>query len=97
MPIHPTAIVDPSASIADSAEIGPYCVVGADVKIGEHTVAKSHVVMEGPLEIGDDNVFFPFSTIGVAPQDLKYRGERSATRIGNRNRLVCGRRWLWLT
>lgn len=87
MPIHPTAIVDPSASIADSADIGPYSVIGADVRIGARTQVKSHVVMEGPLEIGEDNVFFPYSTVGVAPQDLKYHGERSATRIGHRNRI----------
>ena len=87
MPTHPTAIVDPSASIADSAEIGPYSIIGADVRIGARTLVKSHVVMEGPLEIGEDNVFFPYSTVGVAPQDLKYHGERSSTRIGNRNRI----------
>jgi UDP-N-acetylglucosamine acyltransferase len=87
MPIHPTAIVDPSAHIAESAEIGPYCIVGADVTIGERTHLKAHVFLEGPLEIGEDNVFFPYSTIGVAPQDLKYHGERSATRIGNRNQI----------
>ena len=87
MPIHPTAIVDPSASIADSAEIGPYSIIGADVRVGVRTVVKSHVVMEGPLEVGEDNVFYPYSTVGVAPQDLKYQGERSATRIGNRNRI----------
>jgi UDP-N-acetylglucosamine acyltransferase len=87
MPIHPTAIVDPSARIAESAEIGPHCILGADVEIGARTVVKAHVVMEGPLTIGEDNVFFPFSTVGVAPQDLKYHGERSETRIGHRNRI----------
>jgi UDP-N-acetylglucosamine acyltransferase len=87
MPIHSTAIVDPSARVADSAEIGPYCIVGADVAIGARTQLKAHVYLEGPLEIGEDNVFFPYATIGVAPQDLKYHGERSATRIGHRNRI----------
>jgi UDP-N-acetylglucosamine acyltransferase len=48
---------------------------------------KAHVFLDGPLEIGDDNVFFPYSTIGIAPQDLKYHGERSSTRIGNRNQI----------
>jgi UDP-N-acetylglucosamine acyltransferase len=85
--IHPSAIVDPGARIAESAEIGPYCVVGADVAIGARTRMMAHVFMEGPLEIGEDNIFFPYSTVGVAPQDLKYRGERSSTRIGNRNRI----------
>lgn len=85
--IHPTAIVDPGARVADSAEIGPFTIVGADVSIGARTRVLGHVFMEGPLEIGDDNVFFPYSTIGVAPQDLKYHGERSATRIGSRNQI----------
>jgi len=87
MPIHPTAIVDPTAKIADSADIGPYVIVGADVAIGARTQIKASVVMEGPLEIAEDNVFFPYSTVGLAPQDLKYRGERSATKIGSRNKI----------
>lgn len=87
MPIHSTAIVDPSARVAASAEIGPYCVVGADVEVGARTLLKAHVYMEGPLEIGEDNVFFPYCTVGVAPQDLKYHGERSATVIGHRNKI----------
>ena len=87
MPIHPTAIVDSKASIAESAEIGPYCIIGADVEIGARTRVMAHVCMEGPMTIGEDNVFYPFSTVGLAPQDLKYKGERSATRIGNRNRV----------
>ena len=87
MPIHPTAIVDPAATVADSAEIGPYAVIGADVSIGARTQVKAHVCMEGPLEIGEDNIFYPYSTIGLAPQDLKYHGERSCTRIGNRNKV----------
>jgi UDP-N-acetylglucosamine acyltransferase len=87
MPIHATAIVDPAATIAPSADIGPYAVIGADVSIGARTLVKAHVCMEGPLEIGEDNIFYPFSTIGLAPQDLKYRGERSCTRIGHRNKI----------
>jgi UDP-N-acetylglucosamine acyltransferase len=85
MPIHPTALVDPQARIADSAEIGAYCIIGADVEIGARTRLLAHVYLEGPLTIGEDNAVFPYSTIGVAPQDLKYHGERSRTRIGNRN------------
>ena len=85
--IHPTAIVDPAARIAESAEIGPYSIIGADVEIGARTRVLGHVFMEGPLAIGEDNVFFPYATVGVAPQDLKYHGERSSTRIGNRNQI----------
>jgi len=87
MPIHPTAIVDPSACIAESAEIGPYSIVGADVSIGARTRLMAHVFMEGPIEICEDNVFYPYSTVGVAPQDLKYKGERSRTSIGHRNKI----------
>ena len=87
MPVHPTAIVDPGASIAATAEIGPYCIVGAQVEIGAGTRLMANVYLEGPTTIGEDNVFYPYSTVGVAPQDLKYKGEASATRIGRRNRI----------
>jgi UDP-N-acetylglucosamine acyltransferase len=87
MPIHPTAIVDPSARVAESAEVGPYCVVGAEVAIGARTKLMGHVFLEGPLTIGEANVFFPYCSVGVAPQDLKYKGERSVTRIGSRNKI----------
>jgi UDP-N-acetylglucosamine acyltransferase len=87
MPVHATAIVDPQARIAETAGIGPYCVVGADVEIGAGTRLMGHVYVEGPTWIGEDNIFFPYSSVGVAPQDLKYKGERSETRIGNRNRI----------
>jgi UDP-N-acetylglucosamine acyltransferase len=87
MPVHPTAIVDPGARIAGSAEIGPYCIVGAEVEIGPRTRLMAHVFVEGPTWIGEDNVFFPYSSVGVAPQDLKYKGEHSETRIGSRNRV----------
>jgi UDP-N-acetylglucosamine acyltransferase len=87
MPVHPTAIVDPGAVIHPAAEVGPYCIVGADVRIGARTRLLGHAFVEGPIEIGEDNVFYPYSTVGVAPQDLKYRGERSSTRIGHRNKI----------
>jgi UDP-N-acetylglucosamine acyltransferase len=87
MAIHPTAIVDSGASIAESAEIGPYCIIGADVEIGARTRLMANIYVEGPITIGEDNAFFPFSSIGVASQDLKYKGERAETRIGNRNRI----------
>ena len=87
MPIHPTAIVDPAARIAESAEIGPYCIIGADVEIGPRTRLMANNFLEGPSWIGADNIFFPYSTVGVASQDLKYKGERAETRIGDRNRI----------
>lgn len=87
MPIHPAAIVDPGAEVDELAEIGPYCIIGADAKIGAGTRMMAHVYVDGPIEIGKDNLFYPYSTVGVAPQDLKYRGERSRTRIGHRNKI----------
>jgi len=87
MPIHPTAIVAPASRIAATAEIGPYCIIGAEVEIGAGTQLMAHVFVEGPTFIGVENIFFPYSSVGVASQDLKYKGERAETRIGHRNRI----------
>jgi UDP-N-acetylglucosamine acyltransferase len=87
MSIHPSAIVDPQARISPTADIGPFCVIGADVEIGAGTRLMAHIYVEGPTWIGEENVFFPYSSIGVASQDLKYKGERAETRIGNRNKI----------
>jgi UDP-N-acetylglucosamine acyltransferase len=85
MPIHPSAIIHPEARVHDSAEIGPFCVVGAEVSIGARTRLMGHVFVEGPTLIGGENLFYPYSSVGVASQDLKYKGERAETRIGNKN------------
>ena len=87
MAVHPTAIVDPEARVAADAEIGPYSIVGPDVAIGPRTRLMAHVYVEGVTRIGEDNLFYPYSSIGVASQDLKYKGERSETHIGDRNRI----------
>ena len=87
MPIHPTAIIDPTAEIEASADIGPYCIIGAEVHIGARTRMMANNYLEGPTWVGEDNLFFPYSTAGVASQDLKYKGERAETRIGHRNRI----------
>jgi UDP-N-acetylglucosamine acyltransferase len=87
MPIHPTALIDPTAEIDAGAEIGPYCIIGAEVHIGARTRLMANNFVEGPTWIGEDNIFFPYSTAGVASQDLKYKGERAETRIGHRNRI----------
>jgi UDP-N-acetylglucosamine acyltransferase len=87
MAIHPSAIIDASARISPDAEIGPFCVIGAEVEIGARTRLMGNLFIEGPTWIGEDNVFFPYSTVGVASQDLKYKGERAETRIGNRNKI----------
>lgn len=80
--IHPTAIVDPAARLADSARVGPYCVVGPDVQLGEGVELKSHVVVDGRTTVGDGSVIFPFASVGMPPQDLKYKGEPSRLEIG---------------
>lgn len=85
MAIHPTAIVDPRAEVSPEAEIGPYCVVGPGVSIGAGTRLMAHNYLEGKLTVGDGNVFYPYCSCGVAPQDKKYKGEESETRIGNNN------------
>ncbi len=85
MPVHSTAVISPHSDVAKSAEIGPFCVIGDEVTIGERTKLLAHVYVEGPTKIGADNIFQPYSTVGVAPQDLKYHGERAETRIGDRN------------
>jgi UDP-N-acetylglucosamine acyltransferase len=87
MGIHSTALVDPNAEIAPDSEIGPFCVIGSGVTIAARTRLMAHVYLEGKLDIGEDNVFYPYSTVGVAPQDLKYKGEPSRTRIGSRNKI----------
>jgi UDP-N-acetylglucosamine acyltransferase len=87
MAVHPSAIVDPAARIHPSADIGPYCVIGAEVEIGAGTRLMAHVYLEGPTWIGEDNLFYPYASVGVASQDLKYKGERAETRIGSRNKI----------
>jgi UDP-N-acetylglucosamine acyltransferase len=85
MNVHPTAIVDPGAIIHPTCKIGPYCTVGADVELGELSELISHVVVGGPSKIGARNRFFPFSSIGLAPQDLTYQGEPTRLEMGDDN------------
>lgn len=83
--IHPTAIVDPTAELADDVKIGPYCVVGPHVTLGAGCVLHSHVVLGGPSVFGRGNEFFPFSVIGLKSQDLKYKGEPTFLEVGDFN------------
>ncbi len=87
MAVHPSAIVHPAAKIDPTAEIGPYCVIGEEVEIGARTRLMAHIYVEGPTWIGEGNTFYPYSSVGVASQDLKYQGERAETRIGDNNRI----------
>jgi UDP-N-acetylglucosamine acyltransferase len=85
--IHPTAIVHSGAEIASDVVIGPYCTVGANVKIGRGTKLVSHVVLDGHTTIGEENEIFPFASVGAVPQDLKYKGEPTLLLIGDRNKI----------
>lgn len=83
--IHPTAVIDPTAHIEDGVTIGAYATIGANVSIASGTVVGPHVVIQGPTKIGQNNHFFQFSSIGEAPQDLKFDGEETYLEIGDRN------------
>ena len=83
--IHPTAIVDPGARLGTGVRVGPYCVIGANVEVGDGCRLRNHVTLEGPSAIGADNVFYPYASIGQQTQDLKYQGEPTRLRIGNGN------------
>ena len=83
--IHPTSIVSPDAELAEGVTVGPWCRIGPRVRVGPLCRLDSHVVIEGPTEIGANNRFFPFSTIGLDPQDLKFRGEETFLYIGSDN------------
>jgi UDP-N-acetylglucosamine acyltransferase len=85
--IHPTAVVSPRAEIGRGCVVGPYTVVGEEVRLGERVRLDSHCVVEGRTGIGDDTHVFPFVSLGLAPQDLKYRGEPAETRVGKRNNI----------
>ncbi len=84
-PIHPTAQVDPGARLGNNVRVGAFSVIGPAVEIGDGTEIASHVVVQGPTRIGRENTFHPFSTIGGAPQDKKYRNEPTRLEIGDRN------------
>lgn len=85
--IHSTAIVEEGAKLADGVKIGPYCIVGGEVTIGENTVLDSHVVVEGITEIGENNRIYSFVSIGKDSQDLKYKDEPTKTIIGDNNKI----------
>ena len=85
MSIHPSAIVAPGARVPESCSIGPYSTIGPEVSLGEECTLISHVVLDGRTRIGARNRIYPFTSIGVAPQDLKYGGEPTETEIGAGN------------
>lgn len=83
--IHPTAIVEAGARVPDSCRIGPFCVVGAGVELGENCELISHVSLLGPTRMGRDNRIFPYAALGQEPQDVTYRGESTRLELGDRN------------
>jgi UDP-N-acetylglucosamine acyltransferase len=87
MNVHPTATIDARARVPASCRVGPYCVIGAEVELGEGCRLVSHVAIEGPTEIGADNAFFPFCAIGMDPQDVTYKGETTRLEIGDHNEI----------
>jgi UDP-N-acetylglucosamine acyltransferase len=85
--IHPTALVDPAAQLGTEVSVGAFCTVGASVKIGDRTKLISHVVVDGRTTIGTDNIIYPFATLGLRPQDLKFNNEPSTLTIGDKNHI----------
>lgn len=83
--IHPTAIIDSKAEIEKGVVVGPYCIIKSGVKIKKGTKLISHVIIEGNTEIGENCTIYPFTTIGLPPQDLKYKGEKTGVKIGDNN------------
>lgn len=84
--IHPTALVEAKAELADDVEVGPYCIIGPNVKLGAGCRLLAHVYLSGHATLGRNNVLYPFAALGTDPQDLKYKqGMRSYLRIGDGN------------
>lgn len=83
--IHATAIIDPSAKLAEGVEVGPYAIIGKEVTIGAGSKVGTHAVIGDWTSIGENNQIFAQSSVGAPPQDLKYRGEECWTRIGDNN------------
>jgi len=85
--IHETAVIDSDAKLGSNVEIGPYCVVGKNVILGDDVRLVAHVVVDGRTTIGSETVIYPFASIGQRPQDLKYHGEKSTLEIGSKNQI----------
>ncbi len=83
--IHPSAVIHPKARVAESCEIGPYCVIGEHVELGAECKLHSHVVIDGYTKLGARNEIFPFASIGLKTQDLKWKGGVTRTEIGDEN------------
>lgn len=85
--IHPTAVIAPEASLGAGVNVGPYCIIGPQVTLGDGVSLHSHVVVDGRTTIGEATKIYPFASVGLQPQDLKYKGEASTLIIGARNQI----------
>ena len=85
MNVHPTAIIHPRAQVASDVSVGPYSLIGENVELGEGSEVMSHAVIDGRTRLGRNNHIFPYASIGLAPQDLKYNGEPTRVDIGDGN------------
>jgi UDP-N-acetylglucosamine acyltransferase len=85
--IHPTAVIDPAATLGKDVFIGPYCVIGPEVQLGDNVKLIAHVVIDGQTSIGDHTTVYPFASLGQPPQDLKFKGEASKLVIGKHNQI----------
>lgn len=85
MSVHPSSVIAAGAQIPESCTVGPFCTIGPEVVLGEECTLVSHVVIDGRTRIGARNTFYPFCSVGVAPQDLKYKGEPTETVLGDGN------------
>lgn len=85
MSVHPSAVIASGAVVPESCTVGPFCTIGPEVVLGENCTLISHVVLDGRTRIGNQNLIYPFTSIGVAPQDLKYNGEPTETAVGDSN------------
>ena len=85
MSIHPSAVVAAGSVVPESCIVGPFCTIGPEVVLGEECKMVSHVVLDGRTRIGARNTIFPFTSVGIAPQDLKYHGEPTETEVGDDN------------
>lgn len=85
--IHPSSVVEPGAEIGENVQIGPFCYLGADIKLGDNSKLHAHIVLAGRTTLGADTEIFPFASIGHTPQDLKFEGEESRLVIGSGNKI----------
>ena len=85
--IHPSAVIESGAEIADNVSIGPFSYIGSEVTLHSGVKIKSHVVVTGKTEIGEKTIVYPFAVLGEIPQDLKFNGEKTSLRIGKRNQI----------